>query len=316
PDYKRIREELKEKNKNEAKRLFYVACTRAKNRLFLLGSAATKQKGKSISDAREGTFLRMIWDSYKPEFEQLLQRRAPLQNDVLEEENDSVAAANTLRRLPLSWHLPRLEPAVCWSPELQLQTASTNQLKYEWVSGRGRHVGTVVHELLKRAAADHAKGWNDRRLSKLEPMIKAELLRLGIAPAEEAHATERVKRAIKNAVSSEKGRWILGAHAEARSQWPIGGQVGGKLVSGTVDRIFRDEDGRLWIIDFKVSEHHGSDLQSFLSAEQRRHRPRMEDYATLISHFAKGPIWLGLYFPLLGAWREWEFRAEVAEAAH
>ncbi len=316
PDYGRIREELKEKNKNEGKRLFYVACTRARNRLFLLGSAGTKQKGKSVSDARDGTFLRMIWDSYKPEFERLLQERAPLPSGALQEETGSAAATNVLRRLPLSWRLPLLEPAVNRQPEWQLQKASARALKYEWVSGLGRHVGTVVHEVLKRAAADNLKGWNDRRLLKLETTVRSELLRLGVAPAAEAHALEQVKRAVGNAVSSEKGRWILGAHAEAKAGWPLGGQVGGQLISGTIDRIFRDEDGRLWLIDFKVNQHQSSDLEAFLSAEQRRYRAQMENYAALVARLVKGPIWLGLYFPLLSAWREWEFTAEIAGAAH
>jgi ATP-dependent helicase/nuclease subunit A len=317
PDYKRIREELKEKNKNEAKRLLYVACTRAKNRLFLLGSAGTKAKGKSVSDAREGTFLRMIWDTYKPEFERLLQGRTTAESNAAEKEADScVAVTNVLQRLPLSWSLPRLESVVYCTPELQLETASGRQLKYEWVSGTGRHVGTVVHQILKRVAAGSTKSWDDRRLSKLEPIVKAELLRLGVSPADEAQAAEQVKRAVRNTLLSEKGRWILGTHDDARSEWPIGGRVGDKLISGAIDRTFRDEDGRLWIIDFKVSNHRGSDLQTFLSAEQRRYRPQMENYAMLVSHLAKGPIWIGLYFPLLSAWREWEFTAEAASAAH
>ncbi len=309
PGYQRIREELKEKNKNEAKRLFYVACTRAKNRLFLFGSANTKQKGKSVSDPRDGTFLRMVWDAYKPEFDNLLHGRASAQTDVSEEDADAFAATNQLRRLPGSWPLPRLEPAAHWEPELQWENVSARQIAYRWVSGRGRHVGTVVHQILKQAAAG-------MKMSSLEPMIRSELQRLGIASAQEAEAVEQVKKAVRNAVSSKKGRWIFGAHPEARSAWRLGGQIGDKLVSGTIDRMFRDEDGRLWIIDFKTSEHQGSDLPGFLSAEQRRYRAQMENYAMLVSRLMKGPIWLGLYFPLLDAWQEWEFAPEVAAVAH
>jgi ATP-dependent exoDNAse (exonuclease V) beta subunit len=313
PEYGRIREELKEKNKNEAKRLFYVACTRARNRLLLLGSAAAKAKGKSVAAARDGTFLRMIWDVYKPEFEQLLQTHAPA---APKGETDAVAATNTLRRLPLSWRLPQREPAVHWQPELQIETEAARRLKYEWVSGLGRHVGTVVHQILKQAAANHLRSWNDRRLSKLEPIIRSELSRLGVAPALEARAWEQIKRAVHHALSSEKGRWILSAHPEAKSGWPISGSVNGKLISGTVDRVFRDEDGRLWLIDFKISQHQGSDIETFISAEQNRHRPGMENYAALAARLAGGPIYLGLYFPLLNAWREWEFTTEATGAAH
>ncbi|MBV9226053.1 MAG: hypothetical protein JOY85_18625, partial [Acidobacteriaceae bacterium] len=64
-----------------------------------------------------------------------------------------------------------------------------------------------------------------------------------------------------------------------------------------------------------VSDHRGGDLPSFLAAEQRRYRAQMDDYAALLSRMAKGPIFLGLYFPLLDAWQEWEFVAEVAGVA-
>ncbi len=147
-------------------------------------------------------------------------------------------------------------------------------------------------------------------------MIRSELRRLGVASAEEAQAAEQVERAVKNALSSERGRWIFERHAEERWAWPISGRVGGKLVSGTVDRTFRDEDGRFWVIDFKVSEHLGGDLEGFITAEQRRYRPQMENYAALLSSLTRGPIWLGLYFPLLGAWREWEFAEEITVASH
>ena len=86
--------------------------------------------------------------------------------------------------------------------------------------------------------------------------------------------------------------------------------MGPKLLSGTIDRMFRDEQRRLWIIDYKTSEHQGGRLERFLDEEQRRYRPQLESYAVLMSRIASGPISLGLYFPLLDAWREWEFEAE------
>jgi hypothetical protein len=35
-----------------------------------------------------------------------------------------------------------------------------------------------------------------------------------------------------------------------------------------------------------------------------------------MSRIADGPIWLGLYFPLLDGWREWRFEEEVARPAN
>jgi ATP-dependent exoDNAse (exonuclease V) beta subunit len=87
------------------------------------------------------------------------------------------------------------------------------------------------------------------------------------------------------------------------------------MISGTIDRIFRDEDGRLWIVDFKTSEHEGGHIETFLSEEQRRYSIQLESYAAVVARLERGPIWLGLYFPLLDAWREWAFDAASVLAA-
>ena len=147
----------------------------------------------------------------------------------------------------------------------------------------------------------------------LDSLVRSELARLGVRPSQQAEATGRVIKALENTFLSERGRWILRATVDARSEWPLEGIVGNKLVSGTIDRAFRDDDGRFWIVDFKTSEHRGGHLNYFLDEEQRRYRTQMENYGMLVSRLVAGPIWLGLYFPLLDAWREWPF-AKVASA--
>jgi ATP-dependent exoDNAse (exonuclease V) beta subunit len=141
------------------------------------------------------------------------------------------------------------------------------------------------------------------------------LTRLGVRNSEEAAASGQIARAVGNTLGSERGRWILNPHREARSEWAVGGRVGDRLINGTVDRMFRDETGRLWIIDYKTSDHEGADLEKFLTDEQGRYRSQVESYAALIARLEKGPIFLGLYFPLLDAWIEWRFEEEAGMAA-
>jgi len=40
----------------------------------------------------------------------------------------------------------------------------------------------------------------------------------------------------------------------------------------------------------------------YLDSEQERYRPQLEAYARALG---QGDATLGLYFPLLGAWRQW-----------
>ena len=77
------------------------------------------------------------------------------------------------------------------------------------------------------------------------------------------------------------------------------------IVSVVIDRTFVDEQGVRWIVDYKSSSHEGADLDGFLASEQERYRPQLERYAALMRHLGPEPIRLGLYFPLLSAWRSW-----------
>jgi len=302
-DYKRVRDELKIKTRHEAKRLFYVACTRARNHLFLIGSVKRK-KGGGCCKAAETTFLGMIWPHVSDKFESLARRVQPTQANLFSLENAS--PVNVLRRLPVSWRASKPAPSVEWHSNLHQGIASARKITYEWVSGTGRHVGTVVHEILRHAANGPATDY-----APSESTVKSELRRMGVSESELTTATHRVIRAVNNSFGSERGRWIFGAHREVRSEWPVGGLVGNRLISGTIDRAFYDEVGRLWIIDFKTSEHQGANLNRFLDEEQRRYRNQLESYATLVHNLTSGPVWLGLYFPLLDAWREWQFE-EIA----
>jgi hypothetical protein len=46
--------------------------------------------------------------------------------------------------------------------------------------------------------------------------------------------------------------------------------------------------------------------EEFLDREQQRYRGQLEKYAAVLKKLDPRPVRLGLYFPLLGGWREWE----------
>ena len=310
--YDAIEGENKRKDEEENKRLLYVACTRARNQLHLFGSASLKRDG-GVAKARSNTFLGLIWDSVCPLFEGELRRRVPQQQNLAYPANAG-EGGTFLTRLPAAWRPPKFEMSVTWQPALQRAPAAARKVTYEWVGDTSRHVGTVVHAFLQRMAAGGVETWNEARLSAARSLIRAELLRLGVPATENAEASERVVRALSNTLKSERGRWLLTAHAGARSEYAIGGKVQDKLITGSVDRVFLDEAGRFWIVDFKNSDHKGGNRAEFLDEEQRRYTPQLETYATLLQRVSKTPIMLGLYFPLLDEWREWRLAAAIVAA--
>ncbi|HSU33332.1 MAG TPA: UvrD-helicase domain-containing protein [Bryobacteraceae bacterium] len=310
--YRRICEHLDQREAHELKRLFYVATTRAKDDLYLLGNANPKRNGE-FGSVDKRTFLGLIWDSVKDQFETELRLKPALKGPSAADQEKS--SMPVVRRLPGNWRPVVLEHSVHWEPACERTTASSSKPTYRWVSDIGRHVGTVTHDVLKRIAADGLSVWNAERLSRTGAVIRSELARLGVRPSDQDLAFTHVMRAIGNTLHSEKGRWILQSHPEARSEWALEGRIGNQLIAGTVDRVFRDDDGRLWIVDFKTSEHQGADLQGFVDREQARYTPQLQNYGTLVSQLKSGPIYLGLYFPLLDEWREWAFEDEATLTA-
>ena len=77
------------------------------------------------------------------------------------------------------------------------------------------------------------------------------------------------------------------------------------IVSVVIDRTFVDEAGVRWVVDYKTSSHEGAGLDQFLDSERERYAPQLGRYAELMRRLGDEPLRVGLYFPLLSAWREW-----------
>ena len=105
-------------------------------------------------------------------------------------------------------------------------------------------------------------------------------------------------------------------HTHARAEWRLTGVQNGKLVNIAIDRTFVDANNVRWIIDFKAGSHEGGDVEAFLENEQSRYRAQLEVYAAILNAMVGEPqpreIRLGLYFPMLKGWREWEWGVPVS----
>jgi ATP-dependent helicase/nuclease subunit A len=99
-----------------------------------------------------------------------------------------------------------------------------------------------------------------------------------------------------------RGRWLLGPHADAKSEYRVRVATGNSIYSCIMDRVFRDDAGTRRIVDYKTSGHEGGDVEAFLDRE--RYAGQLARYANSIGD--QDPVMLGLYFPLLTGWREWK----------
>jgi hypothetical protein len=59
-------------------------------------------------------------------------------------------------------------------------------------------------------------------------------------------------------------------------------------------------------VDYKTTTFSRDDLQDFLDNEQKKYREKMQEYCEAIRLLETRQVKLGLYFPALPAWQEWE----------
>jgi ATP-dependent exoDNAse (exonuclease V) beta subunit len=279
----------------ETGRLLYVAATRAKKRLHLLGHVSEK------GNPRSGSLLDKLWHAVAQRFADL-----PPPKKQGDESLDAERPPAVFRRLPLAWLRPDIPPGIACTG-VQAIAGEQPAVAFEWVGDTLRHVGTLVHRIIEEIGREGLDAWNSGRIRRSRQRWETALTALGVPPAELPAAAMRVERALEAILADERGRWILTPRDSSRSEFPLTGVVAGGLVSGIVDRTFLDEAGVRWIIDFKTSMHEGGSVDVFLDNEQSRYRSQLERYAELFSHMEDAPIRLGLYFPLLSGWREWSW---------
>ncbi len=119
-------------------------------------------------------------------------------------------------------------------------------------------------------------------------------------------ATARVVEALLGVHGDPRGRWILASgYREDLREHALSGYGRGAFSRVVLDRSFIDDAGIRWVIDYKTSQHLGGGLELFLDREVERYRGQLERYARMARRLGPQPIRLGLYFPLMRAWREW-----------
>ncbi|HUL56992.1 MAG TPA: UvrD-helicase domain-containing protein [Usitatibacter sp.] len=294
PTYEFIRQLDKDKADHENARLLYVAATRAKHRLHLLGNADIDTHGAAKLPER-GTLLRKLWSVVEGEFRPPQARSARAPGPAVARE-----AQGALRRLEIDLAGIDIASPVEWTAPMEEREQA--QIEFSWVGDTARRVGSVVHRYLQRIAEEQAKEWTKKRVEAEKPAIRAALAARGVADAQMEEACARVVAALSGALTDRRGQWLLGPQRNARNEYRLSTFADGVARRLVIDRLFEDDVGDAWIVDYKTSTHEGANVEAFLDEEKKRYHAQLERYAAATDNARARR---GLYFPLLRGWREW-----------
>lgn len=284
------------RDQQELRRLLYVATTRAREKLYLLGHAKVLKDG-SVK-AEPGSMLSLLWSYAQAKFENL---------EASAKGEEASVQRNPLKRLVSQWDAPEPRQADFRLPE-SVATVRTDEprLEYDWASESIRLTGTVVHRWLQRVAEDDQGTWTPHRVRGEMPAVQSALRYLGMPENHLPVAGARAIDAVLGTLNDSKGRWILfGDHKESWTELALTGVIDGSPTNVIMDRVFVAADSTLWIVDYKTSRHEGAGLQRFLDSERQRYAGQLDRYVELAGYWRPDlPVKAALYFPLMGIWCE------------
>ncbi len=294
----------------ESERLLYVACTRAKWQLHLTAVIDSHEEdpdeGSAEADTgrrwkpRVGSLLAVLWPTVGRDFAAVA-RSAVI--DSPSAPDGPVVRGGPLRRVPRDWSPANAFAQIGATPAVPPTPREETPI-FDWAGETARRVGSLVHAELQVMDLERT---DDGAIRAADGHFRRWLALHGVPEELLQDASARVMNALTAVQSDPRGRWILqrrGGCDDVR-EFAVSGQCGGELVRAVFDRSFIDERGTRWVIDYKTSQHGGGSVAEFLDREVDRYRPQLQRYALLARKLGPEPVRVGLYFPLMRAWREW-----------
>ncbi|MBW2558837.1 MAG: UvrD-helicase domain-containing protein [Deltaproteobacteria bacterium] len=287
----------------EAKRLFYVAATRAKETIYLSGIAKVKdddtlatgkknilewvmehegKSGAAIDDVSTGSNIPIEINPASPSLppEETTSEPALPEQYTLKPERP----AYTMAKSPSSFAEDTLQS----EGKLDDDAAAFNRTR-----------GTVTHAILNTAIRKRAL-----------PTAAAVARVLETGGVRQARADGAASGILEEAEKTLADPFItrLMKSPETKSEWEIEDTPAeARVRSGIIDLAAIDGD-TWWICDFKTSRpEDGQPMEEFISHERELYRPQLEAYRKMLAHLKDIPvsqIRAGIYLTALLRWEE------------
>ncbi len=296
----------------EARRVFYVAATRAKKHLILSG--AVKESDSGQPQPPPNSPLAWLWQHYQPEhlpYEIRTTLTNPELHVALWQDFPEVEpqAAEPMALPPAFGFTPEPAPyAVIFpsqlvqevgppaAPVVELETAPDSIATGSVLASEDRYArlrGEVIHALLETASLGGALPGAGG--------VTAALRQGGLNPEIAARAAPEILAEVEACLAdSFLARLLSPELPETRSEWLLeDAPENGLIRRGKIDRFVRD-GGNWWLVDYKTSRpQNGEDWEGFMAREAEKYRPQLlayRDMAAKARGVAPETINLVIYF--------------------
>jgi len=330
--YHWLKEEEKQRAKNEFKRVLYVAATRAEQTLALFGTLFDNKTpwGNSLLGALEPVFG-ALWQDLETA-------------DDAGEELGEEAVDLSIATLPPALAAPVLPPPDVKLPSRARRTsarraaAEIDDPELLFASERRAAIlrGNLTHQVLcalTRNGDEPAAVSVAERIERELPLWHQEAMARGLGTELASEVARATAEGVTRVTHSELGQWcVLEPQADSQAELPLTlWENSGPLklvidrtfVTSTLDPQFNtktDPDTRTrWIIDYKTAQPADglADLtaEHWLQAEIERYAPQLDGYArALTAIYPHQRMRKGLYFTAIDEF--WELGVNSTDGTH
>ncbi len=300
-----LRQIERRKRRLEDARLLYVATTRAKRRLHLLGHVECGEDKSELPNPEADSLLARLWPIVEHQFQDCFGQAT--ESPATSTADEAGAGVYPVRkRLNADWALPAPHRGI----RATIEQPAPPEIEFDWAGEEARLIGISVHRLLQQLGTIGLEAFSAFDTQRLKTMARGLLVGQGLQDSALTKAAAEVVRALGFALHDARGHWLFQHdHRETECELALSAVTETGIENIVIDRTFIDKQGTRWIIDYKTGIHHGGDIDAFLDRERLRYRRQLEHYAYIMRQIEDRPIRLGLYFPLLGGWREWPYEA-------
>ena len=264
----------------ESNRLFYVACTRAKQRLYLCAELDTNDDGEFKPPA-SSSLLGNIWAHCQADIQRI--------EHAIDghEENGHMHGTLPQNHTPeigriLAFPNDRTVPFAAEHDEANLKITVFDNAGldvFEEFNNKDNNAiatGVVFHRVLN-IACKH--GWGQEPpadLMSFKPFWKAQLQQHGVDQGTSAHISDQFYEWITTLLNDEKTQWLLDpTHKSSAAELEI---IDSDNRVHIIDRTFIEHDTR-WIVDYKTSTpSKGESTHVFIEHELANYTEQLQRY--------------------------------------
>ncbi len=265
-----------ERSAYEQQRLLYVACTRPRRQLHLLGRFAANKSGEY---APSGSLMELLFSAFAPSIQSNEATKpvgASHARDNISEGDDETAQA-----APQSYPLLQLQGAPLL-PLAVLPEAAALELP-ELPVRKSVAFGGAVHEWLELIHDHWQQGWDAGWFEQHSDALQSSLVRHGLNADEAAELLPELQRQLKQIISSEPGRAVVSPEGKQQSftELPLLRRDGNRISKHIIDRIYAGDTG-LTIVDYKTGTDSTETRERWISQLQR--------YRNLVEALRQGKV--------------------------